>query len=158
MGFLAAEPAPAQSVERVILNAAFWPDIEPGECREAMRLDGTVTPARLRSALVESAGHVNGQLAAWRRLREAEGHKTLADISAEHVDGESINVARYRRAVHCSAAAILVERLRNFDATGKSATHAAQQRTDAMADDYRREALWAIRDIQGADRTLIDLI
>jgi hypothetical protein len=158
MSFIAAQPAPAQGAEATIRNAAFWPDIEPAECRDAMRLDGTVTAARLRGALVEAMATVNDQLADWRRAQIAAGRPTLADVEADAIDGESAHVARYRRAVHCTAAASLTERLRHFDATGKAANVHTQERIDATAEDYRREAQWAIRDIRGEKRALIDLV
>jgi hypothetical protein len=158
MPFIAAHPAPEAGAEAVIRNAAFWPDIEPAACREAMRLDGTVTPARLRGALVEAIAHVNDQLTDWRRTQLALGCTALADVPADSIDDESVQVARYRRAVHCVAAANLAERLRHFDATGKAATVHTQERIDASAEDFRRDAQWAIRDIRGARRALIDLV
>ncbi|MCL2656152.1 MAG: head completion/stabilization protein [Betaproteobacteria bacterium] len=158
MPFIAAQPAPDPAAEAAIRNAAFWPDIDPADCREHLRIDGTVTAARLRGALIEAIAHVNDQLNAWRREQMNAGHAALDQVPADNIDGRSALCVRYVRAVYCTAAAQITERLRHFDATGKAATLHTQERIDATAEDYRREAQWALRDIRGQHRALIDLV
>lgn len=154
-GFVVTVPA-ADRAEAPIASSAFWPEVDPVAVREAMRIDGTVTPERLRAALVEAIGSVNAELAAWRLQRNAEGIDTLADIDTEEVDGESILVHRYQRAVACTAKALLLERYRDFDSTS-----VGDKRADALEnpiDDIRRDARWAITDILGIGRTTVELI
>lgn len=148
--------APAAGTEQPITSNPFWPEIDPAAARDSMRLDGTITAARLRTALVEAIAKTNQELATWRTGKQAEGRATLADVPAEQVDGESEHVARYRRAVYCTAAANLIERYRDYDSTGEG-----HKRADALTDpidDLRRDARWAIRDILGAGRSTIELI
>lgn len=157
MSFIANQPAKAD--ELIIKNSPFWPDINPAEAREQMRLDGTVTPPRLRGALIEGIAFVNVKLGDWRKSQQAAGYAVLADIETEEIiDGQSDLTHRYFRAVFSQASAILQERLKNFDATGKAATTDAQRRSDEMARDLRRDAAWAINDIQGKTRVSVDLI
>ncbi|WP_199153811.1 head completion/stabilization protein [Chromobacterium sp. ASV23] len=147
-------PAPADGA--AIASSRFWPEVEPAHFRAAMRYDGTVTTARLRGALVEAIAAVNGELAGWRMVKIAGGALRLADIEAEQIDGESVLVQRWRRAVYATAAADLAERYRSFDATG-----AARQRAedlDATADQLRADARAALRALMGVGRCTVELI
>lgn len=155
MSFVVAAP-PADPPETAIESGTFWPSIEPGDIRAAHRIDSTVTPARLRDALIEAIGAVNVELAAWRGAREAEGRATLDAVPADEIDTESINVHRYRRAVGCMAKALLQERYRDFDSTARG-----DKKADVLEnpiDDLRRDARWAIADILGVGRTVVELI
>lgn len=146
----------AAETEEPITSNPFWPAIDPDNAREVMRLDGTITAARLRSALVEAVAKINSELLVWRTGRQAEGRAALVDVPAEQVDGESEHVARYRRAVYCTAAANLYERYRSYDSS-----HEGHKRAETLADpidDLRRDAFWAVRDIIGAGRNTIELI
>ncbi|WP_083340995.1 head completion/stabilization protein [Chromobacterium amazonense] len=147
-------PAPADGA--AIASSRFWPDVEPAHFRVTMRYDGTVTAARLRGALIEAIAAVNGELAGWRMVKIAGGALRLADIEAEQIDGESVLVQRWRRAVYATAAADLAERYRSFDATG-----AARQRAedlDDTADQLRADARAALRALMGVGRCTVELI
>jgi phage tail protein X len=147
---------PTTGTEPPIISGAFWPEIDPEAARNTMRLDGTVTGARLRHALVEAIADVNRQLADWRRGQQAAGNLTLDDVPAEQVDGESEHVAHYRRAVYCLAAANLTERYRSFDSTGAGNKQADE--LDTTVDDLRRDSRWAISDMLGLGRSTIELL
>lgn len=150
-------PAPAKpEIETPIVSGPFWPDIDPAEIREAQRIDSTVPAPRLRAALIEAIANANYELRAWRESQQAAGHANLSDVPAEKVDDESINIHRYRRAVGSLAKALLLERYRDFDATGKG-----DKQADAVTspiDDCQRDYRHAIADIQGKTRTTVELI
>lgn len=148
----AADPADAG----VIAAAPFWPEIDPVQIRETHRIDSTITVARLLDALVEAMASVNAELAAWRATQIAAGHDTLADVAAESINNESIHVHRYRRAVGCLAKSILIERYRDIDTTARGDRKADVLETPL--DDLRRDARWAISDIQGLGRSTVELI
>jgi hypothetical protein len=155
MSFVTTSP-PAPQAETEIVSSAFWPPIDPAQIREAQRIDSTITPERLRAALIEAIAGVNVELAAWRILRQAEGTVSLAEVAADEIDDESIHVHRYRRAVGCIAKANLLERYRDFDATARG-----DRKADALEspiDDLRRDARWAIADILGTGRSVVELI
>ncbi len=121
-----------------------------------MRQDGTVTAERLRAALIEATLSVNEELAGWKAAQLASGHDRLAAIPAPMADGKSAHEHRYLRAVYCEARASLIERYRDYDATATGDRHA-----DALmlaVEDLRRDARWAISDIQGIARTTVELI
>lgn len=139
-----------------IKSGAFWPAIDPIKARAAMRLDGTVTAERLRAALIEAIANVNSQLADWRRGQQNTGLSSLEAVPSEQIDGVSVLVLRWIRAVHCEAAANLTERYRSFDST--AAGHKQADELDTTVDDLRRDSRWAISDILGCRRSTIELI
>lgn len=154
-GFVVTTPAP-EPAEENIASAAFWPEVEPAKVRAAQRIDNTITPERLRDALIEAIASVNGELAAWRTARELEGRAKLADVPAEQVDTISIHVHRYLRAVGCLAKAALQERYRDYD-TSVAGNKKADQ-LESPIDDLKRDARWALSDILGVTRTTVELI
>lgn len=155
------QPAPpatsGSQIDGVPISAgSFWPDVDPVAARAAMRLDGTVTAERLRAALIEAIASVNSALSAWRSQQRDAGISSLADVPADEIDGSSVLVQRWQRAVQCLAAANVTERYRSFDSTGAGHKHADE--LDTTVDDLRRDVQWAIRDILGAGRSTIELI
>lgn len=154
-GFIVTAPA-ADPIEAPIVSGPFWPNIDPANMRDAQRIDNTVTPERLRMALIEAIATTNHSLRAWRQEQSSLGYATLAAVPADTIDETSILEHRYLRAVGCLAKALLLERLRDFDATGKG-----DKKADALTDpidDCRRDYLHAIADITGAARTVVELI
>lgn len=154
-GFIAAEPAatdPADEIE----SGAFWPSVSVADLRETVRLDGTVTEARLRHATVDAIGSINRELAAWKDRQIDAGHATLNDVPAETIGGQSQLVGLYLRAVYATASAHLRERYRDFDSTGDG--HQAADKLESPIDDLRRDARWAVRDILGVTRSTVELI
>lgn len=151
-------PAPtgAATDGQPINSGYFWPVIDPVAARREMKLDGTVTPNRLRAALIEAIASVNAELAGWQRTRIAGGANQLADVPADRIDGESILIQRWTRAVYCMAVAILNERSTTFDSTD-AGIKKGDELTQA-SDDLRRDARWAISDMQGIGRSCIELI
>ncbi|HIB7693847.1 TPA: head completion/stabilization protein, partial [Escherichia coli] len=77
----------------------FWPAISLHEIRLASRIPGRTTTTRLLHAATEAVAHVIAELELWKRERMAEGAASLADVPATQVNGESVHVHRYRRAV-----------------------------------------------------------
>lgn len=155
MSFIVPAPTPATE-ETEIVSGPFWPHIVPADVRQAYGIDNTVSPIRLRVALIEAIAATNGELKAWRLARQAEGTATLAEVEAELVDEESILVQRYQRAIGCHAKALLLERTRDFDSTAKG-----DKEADALTpqiDDHWRDYRRAIGDITGAGRTTVELI
>ncbi|MGB6053738.1 MAG: head completion/stabilization protein [Burkholderiaceae bacterium] len=157
--FLAVPPTTttsAPSDDDVIVNDGWFPDLSMAAMREAMRVDGTITPARLRPALVSAILDANRQLADWQAQQQAAGRDKLEAVPAPHIDGCSMLVARYLRAVYSTAKADLTERYRDFDSTAEGLKKA--EALDAAIDEQRRNAHWAIADIIGRPRSTVELI
>lgn len=148
--------APPAAPETPIRNIWFFPDIDPAKAREVARIDNTVTPARLREALIAAIAHVNDQLRLWTQINIAAGFAELELLAAAEIDGESIKLHHYRRAVYSTAKASLIEKMADFDATGEGQKKAEEQRN--LIDELRRDAQWALRDLQGLSRSTVELI
>ena len=142
--------------ESVVTNDGFFPDIDPAVVREAARITGTITPARLRAAILGAIMTIGQDLRAFAARSAAAGHATLAAVPAPELDGESVQVIRYQRAVAFYAKAELIERHRDFDTTAAGGAQ-VDELTPSIGE-LRRDALHAVRDILGKPRTTIDLI
>ena len=153
-GFIAT--APTAPDEGDIANSPFWPAISPPDLRETVRLDGTVTTARLTHAVIDAITSVNRDLAAWRRAREAEGVATLAAVPSEAINNESVHLHSYRRAVYAMTRANLLERYTDYSATGDGVKGADAK--IISSDDLYRDARFAIRDILGTTHITVALI
>lgn len=153
-GFIAT--APTAPDEGEITNSPFWPAISLPDLRETVRLDGTVTTARLTHAVIDAITSVNRDLADWRRAREAEGVATLAAVPGEVINGESAYLHSYRRAVYAMTRANLLERYTDYSATGDGVKGADAK--VVSSDDLYRDARFAIRDIIGTTHITVELI
>ncbi len=152
-GFVANTPS---LEEPDILNSAFWPEISLIDCRAVMRIGSEITPERLREALISGIIDTNSDLADWRFQQEQAGYAELSSVPAEQVDNISIKVTLYRRAVYNFAKAELTERYRDYDSTLQGRDRA--DNLDPTIDQYRRQAILAIRQISGRQRTTVELI
>lgn len=153
-GFIAT--APTAPDEGEITSSPFWPAISLPDLRETVRLDGTVTTARLTHAVVDAITSVNRDLADWRRAREAEGVATLAAVPGELINNESVHLHSYRRAVYAMTRANLLERYTDYSATGDGVKGADAK--VISSDDLYRDARFAIRDILGTTHNTVELI
>ena len=153
-GFIAT--APTAPDEGEITNSPFWPAISLPDLRETVRLDGTVTTARLKHAVIDAITSVNRDLADWRRARQAEGHTTLAAVPSEVINGESVHLHSYRRAVYAMTRANLLERYTDYSATGDGVKGADAK--VISSDDLYRDARFAIRNILGSTHNTVELI
>lgn len=154
-GFVATAPVPqAADPDDTIGNDGFFPALSIADTRNAMRIDGTITAPRLRAALVAAMLDVNQQLSAFKDAQTLAGHATLATAGAgTTLDGHPRWVLLYLRAVMCTAKADLTERYRDFDADGARAKD-----MEPSIDEQRRNAQWAVRDLLGRTRTVVELI
>ncbi|QJT12825.1 head completion/stabilization protein [Aeromonas sp. 2692-1] len=153
-GFIAT--APTAPDEGEIANSPFWPAISLADLRETVRLDGTVTTARLKHAVVDAITSVNRDLADWRSARQVEGHATLAAVPIEVINNESVHLHSYRRAVYAMTRANLLERYTDYSATGDGVKGADAK--VISSDDLYRDARFAIRDILGTTHNTVELI
>ena len=162
MSFVSTPPAsqitqpPAPAPEAMVINDGFFPDIDPAQVREAARIPQAITPARLREAILGAIITAGLDLAAYAATAIAAGHARLAAVPAPRLDGQSVQIIRYRRAVALYAKAELIERHRDFDTTSAGGNQ-ADELTPSIGE-LRRDALHALRDILGKPRTTIDLI
>ena len=153
-GFIAN--APTSPAEGEIDSSPFWPAISLPDLRDTARLDGTVTTARLTHAVIDAITSVNRDLADWSIARQAEGNATLAAVPSEVINGESVHLHSYRRAVYAMTRANLLERYTDYSATGDGVKGADAK--IVSSDDLYRDARFAIRDILGTTHNTVELI
>ncbi len=140
----------------IIKNSTFFPDIHLSDVREVMRLDGTVTYARLTTAVVEAMTFVNDCLRPLREEQQAHNVASMAEMAGEIINGSNIFITRYKRAVYCYAAANIQERYASFDLTREG-----EKKGEVFQDsinDLRRDGQLAIRDLLGVPRITAALI
>lgn len=153
--FVVTAPA-APAAEPPIQNGAFWPEIDPAKIRDEQRIDNTITAVRLRFNIVEAITATNHALRQYRLDQQALGIAALADVEADQIDGVSIQVQRYQRAVGALTKAMLMERYKDIDTTAKG-----DKKADVLADpidDHRRDWHNAVADIVGRTRVSVELI
>ncbi|MGL5815328.1 MAG: head completion/stabilization protein [Aeromonas sp.] len=153
-GFIAN--APTSPAEGEITSSPFWPAISLTDLRETVRLDGTVTTARLTHTVIDAITSVNRDLAEWRSARQAEGHATLTAVPGELINNESAHLHSYRRAVYAMTRANLLERYTDYSATGDGVKGADAK--VMSSDDLYRDARFAIRDVLGTTHNTVELI
>lgn len=149
------DPAPLGTLQA---GDAFWPAIDLAELRDTQRLDGTVNAARLQHAATEALAHTMAELSTWAAVQQLDGHATLADVPAPSINSTSVQVLRFRRAVYSLAHANLLERYADYDSTGRARKDDEDATRNLQAEQHRRDARWAIRDILGLSRTAVELI
>ncbi|WP_299307770.1 head completion/stabilization protein [uncultured Croceicoccus sp.] len=158
-GFVARPPsetAPLPAAD-LVAGDAFWPGVSIAGFRDAMKFGrSAVNDERVRDALRGAMVHVRRELRMWKLAHVLAGATTLAAIDTEMIDGEPASVLLYRRAVFCTAAADLAETHHDVSATADGRSRIDDEVT--AADELRRNATHAIRDIIGVTRTTVELI
>ena len=162
MPFIANAPggqaSPSQP-DNIITNDGFFPDLNVTAMRDAIRLDGTVTDARLIAATVDAIIFVNDQVKELKASAQSAGHSSMAAIPAAQVNRQSVLIAHYLRAVYCTAKADLIERYKDYDSTASSLDD--KKLISFLAngpDDERRNAQWAISSLMGRHHVTVELI
>ncbi|GIX38030.1 MAG: phage head completion/stabilization protein [Silanimonas sp.] len=151
-----AHPTPAAPAEPIVSNDGWFPDIEPARLRDAVRLDASITPERLRQAIFYAMADVNRELYDWQLRQMEAGYERLEEVPSGTLDGISRLVLLYRRAIYSTVKADLTERYRDIDTT--AAGHRRADDLTPSIDEQRRNARWAIRDILGRTHTTVELI
>ncbi|WP_338513623.1 head completion/stabilization protein [Pseudomonas poae] len=134
----------------------FWPSIDLDDLRATLRIDSSVTPARLETAVISAAINLNRELSDWRAAQQAAGYATLEAVPGDRIKDVSVKAHLYRRAIEAGTGAEVCERFRDY-----SATNTGNNKAEEVAptiDDYRRDLRWAVRDFLGKSRTTVELI
>lgn len=150
MGFSAVNPVR----DETIITPPFMPNISVHDFSEAMKLDGTVTPARMAYALTDAALDVCRELIPWvANIIAQDGILTLAEYDLANDTNKSFS---FKKAVYNLAKAQLTEHYRDYD-TGRDASARSKELTP-MIDTCRRASRNAISDILGKPHATIELI
>jgi len=162
-GFVASPPpaepdpeAPEVPPFDLVAGDDWYPGITLTQIRDAVRVPTAVTDQRLRDAVRNAMLSVRRELRTWKTAWVAAGTAALVDVDDETIDGESALELLYRRAVCSYAAADLAETHGDIAATGDGRDRNAERAIPA--DEHRRNATHACRDILGVTRTSVELI
>lgn len=156
MSLIAAGYNPEPEAPEPLPNNGFWPEIDPADFRDAERILADITAQRVAQALRGAMADINRQLRNWQAEQQAAGAVTIADVAAPSWQVPDAYPLLYRRAVYATAHAALLERYREVSATAEGDERGEAKR-DA-ADDYRRDARWAVSEIEGRGHVTVELI
>ncbi len=157
MSFVALPPSPTSPEGAIVAGDGWYPDVDCNVIRDALRISDQITHQRLVGAIEGGLLTVEGELAFWRATQESAGFAALAEVDPERTTaGEHRLTLLYTRAVRFSAAAELAELHRDLSATTDGQTRAEPQML--TAEDYRKLATQAVRDILGEPRVAVELI
>jgi len=143
-------------VDPIVQNDGWWPDIDMDDLRSSTRIDNTVTPQRLRQAVVWAVQSINNECAKWQAKQIAEGYASLADVPAPTVAGNSIKLIQYRTAIYASVQVEVLEQYRDLDTTraGERRADAADERTPLAMRTVRN----AVHDLLGRPRWIAEAL
>lgn len=135
----------------------FWPELSFDEMREIARVgNGVITGPRMVFALKNAALRVGRDLASKYAAWQIEGYSKLENVPSAEFDGETELVFLWKSAVYNYAAASLVKTHQDVSASNDGVNRSEDILPNAKK--YETEALAAIRQIKGINRTTVDLI
>jgi hypothetical protein len=123
---------------------------------KTQKLDGVINDDRLLFALTLAISQTNSELVDWQIKQQGMGYLSVDDVPSEQTNNTSRLVILYKQAVFSFAKASLLEKYRDFDTTALGNKKA--ENLEPNIDVYRRDARWAISDIQGKKRSTVELI
>lgn len=149
MGFVAnGNPTPQH--EKISTNA-FFPDVSINDIRDIVKIDGSVTDARLKQAIFEEIIDVNRLL-----VSLVQSDTNLTQLSKNKVNEKTDTEILYFSAISNGVAAKVCEKYRGYDST-----NTGNKRADDLTltiDEYRRNKHWAIQQLLKQNQTTIELI
>lgn len=128
-------------------SEAFFPDIDTDPIYKLYRLPGELPEELIDDCLIRAIAEVNTRLQSWKEAKELDGHAALADVPAPVVNGESVNLKQYPRAVYCLAKAEILKETITVDR--KEVAENTAKTSEETEDKYREFAGKAIRYIMG---------
>lgn len=134
----------------IIEHHPFFPSVDIQQIREFVRIDGSVTNARLEQLVLEEIYDVNHLLK--DLITDDLSH--LNQLSKYEVNGKPYTEVLYFSAVANGVSAKINEKYRNYDSTNT----AKVDEDNPFIDEARRNKIWAIQQLLGANKTVVDLI
>ncbi len=142
----------SQKTENVLVeNDGFFPDISSEQIREVIRLDASITNARLIHEIENAMLECNDLLSILKSRAD-----TLHQLNTSTINGKGNKEILYFRAIAACCAALLLEKYRSYDSSGTG-----QNRADDVgisSAEHRRNQRYAIRDLLGQNRMTVDLL
>lgn len=151
----AASPptTPSPPIADAVANDGWFPSMSIDDTRAILNVTTTITPVRLRDAIIGGMLSINRQLRSWKLKTGADALDQVPQAMIG-TTGELVEI--YRRAVRAETAAILCDYYDTLSATDGGRKREETQ--EAPADHHRRIATHCVRDILGKGRTKVRLI
>lgn len=151
-----AGSAPSNVAVAPVVADGWWPAVDPVELRDRMRILPPISDLRVRAAIRTAIATAIGDGAAWADQQRTAGYQSLAAVPSPVVDGLSMLVWHYQRAIGALVKAEIAETSLDQDATGS-----AERGVDALSGtitQHRRDYTAAIRDLMGESRVRATLL
>jgi hypothetical protein len=146
--------AVAEPEQIIIKNEAFYPDISLADFKAYFLIDASLNNALLINFLTLSMSRCNRDLAVKQRQWQAQGARTLAQVTeAAVIGGQSEYTRLYISAVHYAAYAELLSTKERQVRTPIE----ANERIDSAAI-YQQKSAYAIADLCGHHRIQVEAI
>ncbi|WP_269915406.1 head completion/stabilization protein [Acinetobacter sp. HY1485] len=149
MGLIANGRATPQ--EQKISANGFFPEISVDEIRDIVKVDGSVTDARVKQTIFEEILDVNRLLASL-----VQPNTTLVKQATQWIGEKSDKEILYFSAVSNGVSAKVCEKYRGYDSTN-AGNKRAEDLTSTI-DEYRRNKHWAIQQLLQQNQTTVELI
>ena len=104
-----------QTPEKTIQNQPFWPDLELADFVENYRIPTDLPEGTVTGHLVNAMILVNSRLESYRSEQQQAGHEHLEQVPSEAINGQSLQVTLYHRAVCCMGKAIVLRDFASID-------------------------------------------
>ena len=152
--FTATPIAPPDEPDAQVVADGWFPPVKLTDVREGLNIGGgAITQLQLTLAIEGGMLSALRQLAAWRTSRALAGAATLADVTADTLNGKNRAELLWTRAVGYYAAADLAAGNRDIASSDSGLARASEKA--ALADEYRREGHAAIADLLSIGGSLV---
>lgn len=146
-------PANGSAEDVTIVNDGWYPDLSVQACRDRTGLGDEIGAPRVEAVIREALIEIGLSIATWRAEQTAP---TLAEVSTERLGDIPVKVWLYETAVYARARAILIDQVRDYDAT-----KSGHDRADALtptAQSWLQRSAEALARLTGRSRTTVELI
>ena len=141
---------------RVIQNQPFWPDIDLGILVNDYRMPADLPETVIETELRIAMGTINSRLESLRYTMREKGFSRLTEVPSECINGVSLLLERYTRAVMCAAKAAI---LREWPSIDRREAAENQARSSAETEDrYLEFADEAVSALLGLGNINVELM
>lgn len=137
-----------------LTNDGFWPDLDLEAFQRERGIPPDINYRTVSQALLAAVGEINSALQAFAASQSRRGYATAADVPGPALDGVSVLVAQYIKAVHARAKADLLGEFAAISRREDNTNQDAPQTKAALLS----EAAFALRAIKGRKRVGVRLV
>ncbi|WP_257293654.1 head completion/stabilization protein [Endozoicomonas sp. YOMI1] len=144
-----------QSVEQVIQNDGFWPDLQLDTFQSQYRLPAEYEQGMVIAHVQMAIVRVNTQLIRWKALHQTQ-YSTMREVPADSLGAIKTTDINYQRAVFCLAKSLLLQQFATVDR--RSAAANPEKEGEETASQFQEYADHAIADFLGRGRINVEAL